>query len=204
MPQQLKAGIAPLSAKIETPEKAQAIFMASLPMPLKDSDPDYPALLLGNHLLGGGTINSRIANRLRQKEGLSYGAGSQLSASALDSVGQWFAYAIYAPENLQRLEAAFREELALALDKGFTDEEIAAAKTSWLQSQATGRAQDRSLCIRLNADLFNGRTQAFQANLEKQVQGLRNDQILAALKQHLAIDKLNVVRAGDFAKGEKK
>ncbi len=204
MPQRLKAGLQPLSAKLETPEKAQAFFIAALPMPVKDSDPDYPALVLGNHLLGGGSINSRIANRLRQKEGLSYGAGSQFQASALDAVGQWMAYAIYAPENLERLESAFRQELALANEKGFTAEEIAAAKTSWLQSQATGRAQDRQLCMRLNADLFNGRTQAFQADLEKKVQALGNDEILAALRKHLDPAKLNVVRAGDFAKGAKK
>jgi zinc protease len=204
MAKRLKAGVTPLNAKIETPEKAQAFFLAVLDLPVKDSDPDYPALVLGNHLLGGGAINSRIANRLRQKEGLSYGAGSQFQASALDQVGSWAAFAIYAPENLARLESAFREELALALEKGFTAEEVAAAKTSWLQSQATGRAQDRQLCMRLNSDLFNGRTLAFQAQLETRLQALSNEEILAALRQRLDPGKLNVVRAGDFAKSEKK
>jgi zinc protease len=204
MPQRLKADLKPLNDKIETPDKAQAFFLAALPMAMKDSDPDYPAMLLGNYLLGGGSINSRIANRLRQKEGLCYGVGSQFQVSALDEAGQWFAYAIYAPENLTRLEAAFKEELALALDKGFKPEEIAAAKASWLQSQATGRAQDRELSMRLNADQFNGRTLAFQADLEKKVQALGNDQILAALRKHLDPSKLNIARAGDFAKSAKK
>ncbi|WLT31214.1 pitrilysin family protein [Geothrix sp. PMB-07] len=204
IPGKLKTDAAPLNARLETPEKAQAFFLATLSLPVKDSDADYPALVLGNHLLGGGAINSRIANRLRQKEGLSYGAGSQLMASAQDQVGQWLAYAIYAPENLERLEAAFREELTLALDKGFTAEEIAAAKTSWLQAQATGRAQDRPLAGRLSADQFNGRTQAFQADLESKVQALGNDQILAALRKYFAVDKLNIARAGDFAKSAKK
>ena len=204
MPQRLKADLKPLSAKIETPDKAQAFFIAAQPMAMKDSDPDYPAMLLGNYLLGGGALNSRIANRLRQKEGLSYGAGSQFQVSALDETGQWMAYAIYAPENLARLETAFKEELALALDKGFTPEEIAAAKTSWLQAQATSRAQDRELSIRLNADQFNGRTMAFQSELEKKVQALGNGELVAALRKHLDPAKLNIVRAGDFAKGEKK
>ncbi len=204
MPQRLKADLKPLSAKIETPEKAQAFFLAAQPMAMKDSDPDYPAMLLGNYLLGGGALNSRIANRLRQKEGLSYGAGSQFQVSALDESGQWLAYAIYAPENLNRLETAFQEELALALDKGFTAEEIAGAKTSWLQAQATGRAQDRELSMRLNADQFNGRTMAYQAELEKKVQLLSNDEIVTALRKRLAAAKLNIVRAGDFAKGAKK
>jgi zinc protease len=204
MPQILKANLTPLSARIETPEKAQAFFMAMQPMPVKDSDPDYPALVLGNHMLGGGAINSRIANRLRQKEGLSYGAGSQFQVSALDQVGQWMAFAIYAPENLDRLEKAFREELDLALAKGFTADEIAAAKTSWLQAQATGRAQDRQLSMRLTADLYNGRTQAFQADLEMKIQALSNEQVLEALRKHLVPAKLNIVRAGDFAKSAKK
>jgi zinc protease len=204
MAKRLKVGVTPLNARIETPEKAQAFFLAVLDLPVKDSDPDYPALVLGNHLLGGGAINSRIANRLRQKEGLSYGAGSQFQASALDQVGSWAAFAIYAPENLARLESAFREELALALEKGFTAEEIAAAKTSWLQSQATSRAQDRQLCVRLNADLFNGRTLAFQADLETRLQALSGQEILAVLRKRLDPGKLNVVRAGDFTKAEKK
>ncbi len=204
IPQRIKADLQPLSATLETPEKAQAIFFAAEPMAMKDSDADYPAMLLGNYLLGGGALNSRIANRLRQKEGLSYGAGSMFQVSALDPAGQWMAYAIYAPENLSRLEAAFKEEVALALDKGFTADEIAAAKTSWLQAQATSRAQDRELSMRLNADAFNGRTLAYQADLEAKVKALGNDEILAALRRHLDPAKLNIVRAGDFAKGAKK
>jgi zinc protease len=204
MPQRLKADLKPLSATLETPEKAQAFFIAAEPLAMKDSDPDFPAMLLGNYLLGGGALNSRIANRLRQKEGLCYGVGSQFQASALDEAGQWVAYAIYAPENLTRLETAFKDELALALDKGFTAQEIAAAKTSWLQSQATARAQDRELAMRLNADQFNGRTLAYQADLEQKVQALGNDQIVAVLRKRLDPAKLNIVRAGDFARGAKK
>ncbi|HJV22590.1 MAG TPA: pitrilysin family protein [Holophagaceae bacterium] len=204
MPERAKMDVAPLNAKLETPDKAQAYFSASLPLALKDSDPDYPALLLGNYLLGGGAMNSRIANRLRQKEGLSYGAGSRLQAGALDAVGAWSAMAIYAPQNLDRLVTAFQEELKLALDKGFTAEEIQAAKTGWLQGQASGRAQDRELAAKLAANLLNGRTLAFQADLEKKVQALTNDDILAALRKRLDPAKLNYAVAGDFAKAAKK
>jgi zinc protease len=203
IPARLKTDVQPLNAKLETPDKAQAYFTASQPLALKDSDPDYPALLLGNYLLGGGAMNSRIANRLRQKEGLSYGAGSGLRAGALDAVGSWSAGAIYAPENLNRLVAAFKEELDKALKDGFTAEEIQAAKTSWLQGQASSRAQDRELAGRLAGNLFNGRTMVFQADLEKKVSALDNATILAALRKWLDPAKLNYAVAGDFAKAEK-
>jgi zinc protease len=148
-------------------------------------------------------MNSRIANRLRQKEGLCYGAGSQFNAGALDSVGQWMVYAIYAPQNLARLEKAFNEEMALALKDGFTEKEISDAKTSWLQSQATGRTQDRELGNRLAANLFNGRSMAWYGDLETKVKALTNEQILAALRARLDMTKLIRSKAGDFAKAEK-
>lgn len=204
IPERLKQDVKALDAKLETPDKAQAFFIASIPLALKDSDPDYPAVLLGNHLLGGGAMNSRIANRLRQKEGLSYGAASQLQAGTLDAAGSWTAFAIYAPQNLERLTSAFKEEVDKALKEGFTAEEIQAAKTSWLQAQASSRAQDREVAGRLATNAHYGRTMAFQAALEKQVQALTPEAILTALRKYLDPSKLNYAVAGDFAKGEKK
>ena len=43
-----------LNKAIETPDKANAVFFASLRLNLRDDDPDYPALVLGNYILGGG------------------------------------------------------------------------------------------------------------------------------------------------------
>jgi zinc protease len=73
---------------ILTPDKANAVFTAGMPFPLKDTDPEYAALRVGNFLFGGGTLSSRLGNRIRQKEGLSYGVTSQLSASSRDPVGK--------------------------------------------------------------------------------------------------------------------
>ncbi len=195
---------APINQSLETPDKANAFFLAGLTMPLKDSDPDYPALLLGNYMLGGGALRSRLADRIRQKEGLSYGVGSQFNAGALDAVATWNAYAIYNPTNVVKLEAAFNEELAKVMKDGFTELELKDAKTAWLQSQAAGRAQDRELAGRLATNLFNGRTLAWSADLEEKVKSLSPGQILAALQKHFDPAKISIVKAGDFAKASKK
>ncbi len=198
------ADVKPVEVKLETPDKANAFYVSGLAMPLADTDPDYPALLLGNYMLGGGALRSRLADRIRQKEGLSYGVGSQFNARPQDASAMWNAFAIYNPANLTKLEAAFKEEIARALDKGFTDQEIKDAKTAWLQGQASSRAQDRELAGRLASNLYLGRTLAWQADLEHKVQALTNDQILAALRKHFDPSKISVFVAGDFAKAEKK
>ena len=71
-----------------TPDKENAIYLAGLSVPIKDDNPDYPALLVGNFILGGGGLSSRIADRLRQKGGLSYTAMSMFAASPLDPRGR--------------------------------------------------------------------------------------------------------------------
>jgi zinc protease len=39
--------------------------MAGLSFPMMDSDPDFAALRIGNFMLGGGTLSSRLGNRIR-------------------------------------------------------------------------------------------------------------------------------------------
>ncbi|HEY4220736.1 MAG TPA: insulinase family protein, partial [Myxococcota bacterium] len=96
--------VAATNVKLETPDKTSAFFVAGERMAMRDDDPDYPAMVLGNFMLGGGFLNSRIATRIRQKEGLSYGAGSQFNASGLDKDAMFTAYAIYNPNVLDKLE----------------------------------------------------------------------------------------------------
>jgi len=195
--------IAAVNQNFETPDKANAFFIAGLNLNLRDDDPDYPALVLGNYMLGGGFLNSRLAVRIRQKEGLSYGVGSQLGAGALDKTGNFLAFAIYAPQNRDKLEVAFKEELARALKDGFTAEEIANAKKGWLQSRQVSRAQDAELSGKLLGYTFLGRTLAFDAEFEKKVEALTPDQITAAMRKHIDPAKVSLFKAGDFAKGGK-
>src|SRR5262249_32394725 len=50
----------PINKSFGTPDKANAFFLAGMNLSLRDDDPDYPALVLGNHMLGGGFLNSRL------------------------------------------------------------------------------------------------------------------------------------------------
>jgi zinc protease len=192
--------VPPAHDSFEAPDKANAFFIAGMNLNVRDDDPDYPALVLGNYMLGGGFLNSRLASRIRQKEGLSYGVGSQFQASALDRSGSFVAFAIYAPENAARLEAAFKEELARALKDGFEAKELEEARSGWLQSRQVSRAQDAALARLLAQDLYLSRTLAWDADLEKKVQALTPADVVSALRRHIDPAKITIVKAGDFAK----
>jgi zinc protease len=187
---------------VEAPDKESAVFAAGLRIRMRDDDPDYPAMVLGNFMTGGGFLNSRLAVRLRQKEGLSYGAGSFFGASSFDQDGAFGSYAIYAPQNAEKLVTAYQEEIAKILAAGFTSEEIAEAKTGWLQGRNVSRATDRELARMLAGREYLGRTLAWDETFEKTVEALTNDRILAAMRAHLDAAKISYVQAGDWAKAK--
>jgi zinc protease len=196
---QLYQEVAPENQSLETPDKANAFFIAGQNLKLKDDDPDYPALVLGNYMLGSAG-NSRLWTRIREKDGLSYGVGSQLAASPLDAAGSFTTFAIYAPQNEAKLEAAFREEIARVLKDGFDAKELTEAKSGWLQARQVTRAQDPALARTLSTDLYIQRTLAWDAAFEKKVEALTAEQILSAMRKYIDPSKITIVKAGDFAK----
>ncbi len=186
---------------IETPDKSNAIMVAGIDIRMTDEHPDHPALVLGSYMLGGGVLNSRFARRIRQQEGLSYGVSAFFSATPLDERAQFVTFAIFAPENADKVVAAFEEELAKALEGGFTPEEIVTAKRGYLDGAQNGRSNDGAVASALANNLFVDRTMAFTGAQEAAIRALTGDEILAALRRHLDPAKITVVRAGDFAKG---
>ncbi|MGB8337801.1 MAG: pitrilysin family protein, partial [Burkholderiales bacterium] len=184
---------------LETPDKANAVFVAGIPFPMRDDDADYPAMVLGNYMMGGGFLSSRLATRIRQKEGLSYGVGSFLQVNSQDKVATFGGNAIYAPQNAAKLEAAFNEEIARALKDGFTAEEIAAAKSGLLQSYKVNRAQDGGLASTQANYLYLGRTFRWNEELEQKIAALTPEAITAAMRKHIDPTRFTVVKAGDFA-----
>jgi zinc protease len=184
---------------IETPDKANAIFIARQNFELRDTDPDYAALTMAGYMIGGGVLNSRLARRIRVQDGLSYGVGGGISGHPVDPVGQFSAFAIYAPENADKLEAAFKEELEKVLAEGFTADELETARQGWLESKQLSRAQDASLSGQLSSGLYFDRTLMFDAEMEERVANVTLEEVNQAIRDRLDIDKITIVKAGDFA-----
>ncbi|HSM08851.1 MAG TPA: insulinase family protein, partial [Gemmatimonadota bacterium] len=184
---------------IETPDKTNAMMIAVQPVQMMDSDDDYPAMVLADYMLGGGFLNSRLATRIRQEEGLSYGVGSNFGAPALDDSGMFLTYAIFAPENADAVVTAFRDVIDEVLEDGFTADEMEAAKRGWLDSQQNRRANDGSVAGQLNSQLYLDRTYDFTAEQEAAIRALAIDEVNGAFRRYIDPEAISVFRAGDFA-----
>ncbi|MFQ5734118.1 MAG: M16 family metallopeptidase [Planctomycetaceae bacterium] len=183
---------------ILTPGKANAIYFAAMTLPLGDDDADYPALTLGNFILGGGSLSSRLGDRVRQKEGLSYGVGSMFQSSSLDKRSAFMVFAITNPNNVPKLKTVIREELDKILKTGVTEKELIAAKKGYLQRLRLSRTNDGSLAGQLLSNLQSGRKMTYYARLEKRIESVTAKQVLDALQKYLKLKRLHIVAAGDL------
>lgn len=184
--------------RIDTPDKANAMYYASLVLPINDSDPDYPAMIVANEILGGSGFASRLMSRIREKEGLSYGVGSGFRADPIDPRATLVLYAIANPQNIEKVMQLAHEEVDKLVAEPVTDDEMQQAQQGWIQGELAQRANDMSLSTMLASSLYVGRTLEFQQQLEDAVAKLTKDQVRAVLQKHVRAEKLVNAIAGDL------
>ena len=192
------------SQRLETPDKTNALLLARHNTSLKVVDADYVPMLIANHVLGGSGLKSRLADRIRQKEGLSYSVGSSVHAddskTGQDDAGFISINAIAAPENMARLEASLRDELARLVRDGITAQELADAKSGMLTARQQGRAADANVAATIGDQLYFGRTMAFSGDIDRRIEQVTLEEVNAAIARHYRPEELSVFIAGDFAK----
>ena len=138
--------------------------------------------------------------RIRVKDGLSYGAAAGFSVLTKDDGGRFFAQAIAAPQNIPKVEADFQELLAAAVKDGFTADEVEKAKKSWLEQRQVGRAEEASIAALLDQRKRWGRTMEWDAQLEIKVAAPTPEQVNAAFRKYMDPSAVSIVKAGDFQK----
>jgi zinc protease len=136
---------------------------------------------------------------VRQKEGLSYGVASFISSDAFDPRTSLTINAICNPANIEKVNKAIGEELALLLDKGPTAAELDRAKQGYLQQLRVSWSNDTTLASVLADTAYVDRTMAYYGELEKRITALKPEQVLAGLKKFIDPKRLFIVNAGDFA-----
>lgn len=193
-------GVTGATVDIVTPDKSNAEYLAGLTMPVSEAHPDYAALRIGNFIFGGSTLSSRLGDRVRQKDGLSYGATSSFSASSRDPLASLTVTVSTNPANIDKVSAAVTEELTAFLKDGPTEKELADAKQAFLEAQKIGRTSDGAIAAQIVSNLDLGRTFAHSADQEKAIQALTPAMVAAAFRKHVDPKKLVVIRAGDFKK----
>jgi zinc protease len=183
---------------VNTPDKKNAVYYAAVIVPIGLHHEDYPAVIIGNYILGGGSLSSRLGDRVRQKDGLSYGIGSGYGAYALEDLSRITIGAISNPENSPKVVAAIDEEIARLLKDGITDKELTSATTGYLESLKVQMNNDGTLSGMISSSIYESRPISYYDELQQRIERLTKEDVVEALRKHLLTKRLNVVTAGDF------
>lgn len=186
------------SISINTPDKKMAVFYAGTNVQVKDDDPDWEAMFIGNTILGGGALANRLGERVRQKEGLSYGVGSMFNADSLDQTGMFMTQAITNPKNRDRLVEVINEEYDKILDGGVSPDELEKAKSAYIQQLNGVLGKEEQLLGILHRFRRLDRSPEFLSRRLGNVANLSKPEVDQAIKKMLDSKNLVIVTAGDF------
>jgi zinc protease len=186
-----------INEKIETPDKANAEFLAGERFRMSQSDPDYPAMVLASYMFGE-PITSRISDRIRNREGLSYGANARIVVPAEGDSALLSGTVSLNPGVGPKVEASFVDELKKVWTTGFTSAEVAEAKKAYQDARTIARSTDAALLSFMAQHDQLNRPYTFDSDLEARIQALTPEAINAAFKKHIDPNALSIVKAGDF------
>jgi zinc protease len=188
---------------LKTPDKTNAMLLGNININISETHVDYPAMFMANELLGGGAfLSSRIPQRLRENEGMSYGAGTFMNSNYRYDVANWGLYAMFNPLYKGRLDSALHQEIDKAITGGFTKDELEKSKNAWLEGNKTMLGMNDFLARQLRWYIRDNRDLADFTDFESRIKSLSLESVNAALRKYFDKSKLVMVYSGDFDKNK--
>ncbi len=181
-------------AKLQVAEKANATYTARIAFPFDQRHPDFAPLLAGVEIM------SRLGlfDRIREKEGISYGVSSWLDAPWEGNAGSININASFAPQNLDRLRTGVREVLQQTREKGYSFIEVGFAKSAILARRKDQLTQPANAIGTIAFNLREGRALDANKEFDERYEKLDSSSVNAALKKYLDVSLLREVAAGTF------
>ena len=195
LPELERSPVEPLAQReIQIPFDSQQAHIAMGMTAVARNNPDYFPLLVGNYVLGGGGFVSRLMAEVREKRGLAYSV---------------FSYFIPGKENgiFQAGLQTKSDQAALALEvmssttaqfiaDGPTPSELLAAKANLVNGYPLRIDNNRKLLDNLSSIAWNGLPLDTMDVWTKQVEAVTLEQVNAAFKKYLAMDRMKIVVLG--------
>jgi len=195
LPELERSPVEPLAQReIQIPFDSQQAHIAMGMTAVARNNPDYFPLLVGNYILGGGGFVSRLMAEVREKRGLAYSV---------------FSYFIPGKENgiFQAGLQTKSDQAALALEvmssttaqfiaDGPTPSELAAAKANLVNGYPLRIDNNRKLLDNVSSIAWNDLPLDTMDVWTKQVEAVTLEQVNAAFKKYLAMDRMKIVVLG--------
>jgi len=158
------------------------------------SDPDYFALIVLNRILGGG-FTGRLFKNIRSREGLAYSVFG-LYSSNYDFPGIFYVGCQTKSESTVYAIRAMTEEVKKMTESEVTDEELALAKESYLNSFVFNFDSKGEIVSRLMTYAYYGYPEDFLQKAKENIEKVTKADVLRVAREHLKPDKMQILAVG--------
>lgn len=183
------------SSVVPMPDKSNVDVRMGHPLSLRRDDDDYPALYVGNYILGG-NFAARLMNDVRDEKGLTYHIGSRLVGVTARYAGYWQTNVTLSPDALEEGIAATRDVICAFVEEGATEEELADKKTTITGSYTVGLANTERLAQSILTNAERGFDVAYLDRFPAQIEAVSLSDVNETVRRHLRPDELHEALAG--------
>ncbi|WP_312569188.1 pitrilysin family protein [Comamonas sp.] len=175
-------------------QSAQAQVLIGQPG-IKRNDPDFLALLVGDHILGGGGLVSRLMEEVREKRGLTYGVSSSFSPGL--HAGAFVVSLQTRPDQAEQARQVAQETLAKFVAEGPTEQELRDAKDNLIGSFALRIDSNRKLLANVANIAWNDLPLDYLDHWTDKIEALTVNDVRSAMQRAIQPDRMVTVVLGE-------
>ncbi|WP_101067511.1 M16 family metallopeptidase [Roseovarius salinarum] len=183
----------PGGTKVVDFDTPQSVAMLAQPGIDRD-DPDFFAAYILNHILGGGSFESRLMNEVREKRGLTYGVYSYLVDR--DHAQLWMGSVSSSNDRIAEAIAVIRDQWRRMREDGVTAEELKDAKTYLTGAYPLRFDGNGPIANILAAMQMEGLSPGYIDNRNDKVRAVTRKDVNRVARDLLAPEKLTFVVVG--------
>ncbi|PIQ86199.1 MAG: hypothetical protein COV74_05855 [Candidatus Omnitrophica bacterium CG11_big_fil_rev_8_21_14_0_20_45_26] len=185
----------PSDQHLFVPDKTSVRFLTGLPLPLMSTDASFTAVQVINDVLGG-SFSSRLAQQVREAEGLTYYIHSDLVGIRPDTTGALIIESDFNPEKVARGKEAIRTVLETLQANGVETDELQAKKNEMIGIHKIRFSHTRGMANRILESEILGLGLSYMAHLPEKINALSPAIINETIQTYLKPDQFFTVTAG--------
>lgn len=159
-------------------------------------NPDRYAVSVMNYILGGGSFTSRMTSKVRSDEGLAYSVGSRYSIDQPDE-GTFFAYCYTKSRTAHKAMRLMLDEVERIRQGEVSDEELASAKDSYINSFVFDFTSPDQIVRRLMSLEFDNRPPDLLKDYIANIRKVTREDVLRVAKKYLRPEDITFVVVGN-------
>lgn len=177
------------------PDKSNVDVRLGHAIPIQRDHDDYPALYVGNYILGG-DFAARLMSTVRDERGLTYHIGSGLSGVTTRYSGYWQTRLTLSHDAVDEGIATTKDVIRAFVAEGATEDELEAKKTTITGSYSVGLATTQRLAQSILTNAERGFDISYLDRFPEEIRALSLQEVNDAVQRYLDPEDLQEALAG--------